>query len=365
MSISISLDGVDDLDQNEWQNLAENSAVPYYINQEIDYADILASYGVKSYFLQVYDGSGLLIGGICLYQSETKIGRILSHNGGPIYLENHIDDVKRGIIEFYREYRRSFLNISLQFLPPSQLFSGTYELGKPLNPDYTSIIDLNRPWELIEGGIRKQRRHSIKIALKDGYEIKVLDGLSEWKESYDILAEHAISHKYPIQSWDLWKKIYEKYMLSGKRFAFGAFLGNEMTATLGLTLIHGYSTFNYLASNSFSPEASSLLTYHAIKFCKERGGALFNLSGLPLQGSFLEGIRIFKKSFGGKTVGQEGYCSNPLFRAAINIGRNVRISNFINRIARRSGTVNSIFYKIKQNTSNIPIPDEGDPSQRV
>lgn len=343
----------------------QNSAVPYYINQEVDYADILSTYGVKSYFLQVYDGSGLLIGGICLYQSETRIGRILSHNGGPVYLENHIDDVKRGIIEFYREYRRSFLNISLQFLPPSQLFWGTYELGKPLNPDYTSIIDLSRPWELIEGSIRKQRRHSVKKALQDGYEIKVLDDLSEWKESYDILAEHALRHRYPIQNWDLWKKIYEKYKRSGKRFAFGAFLDNEMTATLGLTLIHGYSTFNYLASNSISPEVSSLLTYHAIRYSKEKRGVLFNLSGLPLQGSFLEGIRIFKKSFGGETVGQEGYCSNPLFRAAISIGKNVRISNFINQIAGRSKAVNSIFSRIKQNTTNIPIPDEEDSGHNI
>lgn len=366
MAITIDLNEIDDLDRSEWRNLGENSATPYYINQEFDYADILSSHGVRSYFMHVRDGSGFLIGGICLYQSETKFGKILSHNGGPIFLENHLEETKMGIVTFYKKYRRSFLNISLQFLPPYELFLKSGELGNPLNPDYTSIIDLNRPWELIEKGIRKQRRNSIQQARKKGYEVRVLTTPSEWMQSYEIFQNHAVSHNYPVQSLQLWKQIFERYKESGKRVAFGAFLDNKMVATLGITVIHRYSTLNYLATkNNDYTSASSLLTFEGIKYSKCHGSSLFNLSGLPPKGSFLEGIGIFKGSFGGVTVPQEGYCSNPFFRVAISVGRNVRISNYINYLSERNGAINVIFWKMKQNSSNVPIPEGRDSGNNI
>lgn len=251
-----------------------------------------------------------------------------------------------------------FLNILIQFLPPSELFLKYHELGKPINPDYTSIIDLDRPWELIEKGIKKQRRNSIRLARRSGFEVRALTSPSEWLQSYDILQEHAVRNHYPVQTPELWKQIFEGYKESRKRFAFGAFLDNKMIATLGMTVIHGYSTFNYLASkNDVNNNPSSLLTYEAIKYSKFNGASIFNLSGLPPKGSFLEGIGVFKSSFGGMTVPQEGYCSNPIFWLAISTGRNIRISNFINYIGSHNGAINGIFWKIKQSSTNVPLPE--------
>ena len=106
MSISIDLLEKEHLDHKEWETLTEDSSAPYYINQEVSYADILSAYGVRSHFLNVRDGSGWLIGGICLYESETKIGRILSHNGGPCFLAGYLDDTKDGLVKFLQRIQK-------------------------------------------------------------------------------------------------------------------------------------------------------------------------------------------------------------------------------------------------------------------
>ncbi len=363
MKPKIDFQRLEYVDRKEWIQLTENAIMPYYINQEYEYAKIMESGGISPiYFLSIRDSTGKIDSGIAFYSTNTRFGKILTTGGGPIISSDSSQLLKDGLESFIRTYRRKFLNIRLAFLPPSNLLNGRTIL-KVVRPAMTSIVDLTPPIEEIQRKVEKSRQRRIKKALSSEIRIQELSSWDQWKESFHILEQHSLEKGYPLNlDIRMWKLTFEKYFNNSKvkkKVVFGAFQENEMLGTIVITIIGGRATMDILGNlpNLKNDNYSSLLMWKAIEYSKKINCETFNLSGLPSLGSNLHGIRVFKESFGGKEVPIEEYCSNSAFTLTFNSMRRPMVTNLVNKAFTSLG-LETLLWKIKSTASAMPLKPE-------
>ena len=329
MNCSIELLSIDDVDRNEWNRLTNHASMPYYINQEFEYARIMSSSHDIPLFLLIRDKTGLLVSGIVFYSSSMKLGQVLTSNGGPVLAEDSANSLQEGLNQFSRIYSKKFLNIRLAFIPPYN-FLGKDSSFKAVSPAMTSIIDLSGTMQEVEKKVDRSRRVRIKKAIQSDIQVKELK---------------------------TWRDIYDAYSETGKRITLGAFSDKDMIGTIGITNIKGRATMDVLADLPNVANVSSLLMYRAIEYSKRHSANSFNLSGLPSKKSHLNGIRSFKQSYGGDEVPIYEFCSNKIFSSLFEIMRNDSFSNLINNMAT-SFHLDRLLWTAKSSVSQMPIQKE-------
>ena len=360
MTAGIDFRTLEYVDKKEWEQLTQHAVNPYYINQEYEYAKIMECGGVSPiYFLSIEDSTGKITYGMVLYSTKTRLGEILTSNGGPILADRQSSLLNEGLQRFVKEYRHKFLNIRIAFLPPSNLLNGTTILNV-VRPAMTSIVDLTGNIDEIWKKVEKSRQRRIKKAKNYEIEVKELSIWDQWKESYDLQSLHASKKGYPLYYTDnMWRMVFGKYSSTGKRVTFGAYVDDKMIGTIGLTIIKGRATMDVLSDITTGEvnNVSSLLMWRAIEYSKNIHCKSFNLSGLPASNSELRGLRIFKQSFGGAEIPIEEYCSNSIFSFVFNTLRHPEFSTIVNRSFNFLG-LNSLYWKAKAAASQMPIADK-------
>ncbi len=357
MNCSIELLSIDDVDRNEWNRLTNHASMPYYINQEFEYARIMSSSHDIPLFLLIRDKTGLLVSGIVFYSSSMKLGQVLTSNGGPVLAEDSANSLQEGLNQFSRIYSKKFLNIRLAFIPPYN-FLGKDSSFKAVSPAMTSIIDLSGTMQEVEKKVDRSRRVRIKKAIQSDIQVKELKTWGEWNKSYELQLFHGKTKKYPLYyGRENWRDIYDAYSETGKRITLGAFSDKDMIGTIGITNIKGRATMDVLADLPNVANVSSLLMYRAIEYSKRHSANSFNLSGLPSKKSHLNGIRSFKQSYGGDEVPIYEFCSNKIFSSLFEIMRNDSFSNLINNMAT-SFHLDRLLWTAKSSVSQMPIQKE-------
>lgn len=181
----------------------------------------------------------------------------------------------------------------------------------------TFLIDLTLSekelWENIEN---RSGRKAVNRALKKNIEIKPITSLDEVKIHHKLLNEgREIANLQPISLDRItshWK------MLSGVgEKGFIAWLEDLPLASTFVTTFNGYVNEQGFSRSKYDKEnlmnATDLIKWHIIKWAKESGYRIFDLSGVELDPNDqkLRGIFKFKEKWGGEFQDWYHYRFNP------------------------------------------------------
>jgi lipid II:glycine glycyltransferase (peptidoglycan interpeptide bridge formation enzyme) len=188
--------------------------------------------------------------------------------------------------------------------PPTVTGKGLKTCRESVQPEGTSRIDLTVGFEQVRSQYRERARRNIRKARAHGITVKRWDGSSAtFEQWYQVYLETArrdgftsrpssyILHLLQMEKKDITTHLYLSH------------LGNKVNG--GALVISSESVAVYLFGASLRVEGCSpsyLLQDVAIGESCERGCAIYDLygiSGPEGRGAHLDGLRLFKRAFGG------------------------------------------------------------------
>jgi lipid II:glycine glycyltransferase (peptidoglycan interpeptide bridge formation enzyme) len=243
----------------------------------------------------------------------------------------------------------AFMRFDLPWLAP-----GTEDIqavtGKNLRlcresvqPEGTARIDLSDGYDAVRLRYRERARRNIRKAMAKSIEISCWKGdEATYDRWYGVYLETAKRDGFTARS-----SAYIKHMLETRESDVRAYLylarsGNTILG--GAIILESEHVALYLYGASVRVDGSSpsyLLQDHAIREACARGRMIYDLYGIsgPRQrGSHLEGLRLFKRAFGGYVCYRPqsfDHVYKPLFRFAYTRLENMRYAVHRKRHPRR------------------------------
>lgn len=180
--------------------------------------------------------------------------------------------------------------------------------NKPAQPQRTQVVDLTKSEEELLKAMHQKTRYNIKIAARNGVEVKISDNVSNFWEILQKTAERDKFYTHTKEYYDKLLKLENVKLFSAqlkdRQIAFATAIFFENT----VTYLHGASDDEY--KKYMAPH---LLHWEIMKYAKEKGFLKYDFWGIDEKK--WPGVTRFKKSFGGKTVEYVGSCDYPLQRA--------------------------------------------------
>ncbi len=173
-----------------------------------------------------------------------------------------------------------------------------------VQPEGTAQIDLSNGIEAVRLQYRERARRNIRKSKSHGIVIKTWDGsqkaLDEW---YSVYLETAKRDGFSTRSESYLKHLLQLKTTDTKTHLYLAYQGSSLIG--GAIILASGSVSVYLFGASLRVDGCSpsyLLQDYAMSAACDRGCKvydLFGISGPQGRGSHLEGLRLFKRAFGG------------------------------------------------------------------
>ena len=183
-------------------------------------------------------------------------------------------------------------------------------------PFYTIIISLKPDLEKILENFTKETQYEIRGAERDGIKVRICNEDEKFVEFFNSFARERNLVQTTRDKID---------SLSGNKLITEAQL-DEQTLVLHLyicdgkiaRLLYSATRIDAVVAKSVIGRANRFLHYEDIKYFKEHGYETYDLGGYAkdTQDPKLQGINVFKESFGGRIVEEYNYYS-PLYRIAL------------------------------------------------
>ncbi|MEO0250367.1 MAG: peptidoglycan bridge formation glycyltransferase FemA/FemB family protein [candidate division WOR-3 bacterium] len=216
---------------------------------------------------------------------------------------------------FEVEEERAFLNSTVRFLRSAgadMIIPGTtnsifrtYPEGAIAVPYGTYIIDLAQPEEAIWGGLSASHRRKIRLAAKEGVEIR--DGIEHLETAYRLVRDTFRRSAIPFMGLDSFRR-----MMAALGDNVRIMLAEHRGAAQACVVIPFRRHSAYYVYGGSIPKpvtgATNLLHWEAIRHFHRLGVRRYDFVGVrinPPKGSKQEGLSMFKERFGGQLV--QGY----------------------------------------------------------
>jgi FemAB family len=251
--------------------------------------------------------------------------------------------------ELVLEEEKSFLNSAVAYLrstgadliipATTNTIFRTWPEGAIAAPYGTYVIDLTQNEESIWGNLSSSHRRKIRLAMKEGVEIR--NGLRYLETAYALIRETFKRSKLPFMGIAAFKR-----MLGGLGNNVKIFVADYRGVIQGCTVIpfSEYGAYYVYGGSVADPAvgAMNLMHWEAIRLFRSQGVKRYDFVGSrikPEKGSKQEGIKTFKERFGGRLV--EGYLwkysFHPLKCLAYSLAARVRTGgDIVDQERRRS-----------------------------
>ena len=208
----------------------------------------------------------------------------------------------------------------------------------PLFTKYTFILDITKTEEELLKNMHPKTRYNIKVAQKNGVEIKI-DNSSIGFDAYLKLMEETTSRQQfyahtPSYHKKLWETLSQNREKDGLSYhLFHAYYNNKIITSWVLFAFQRTLYYPYGASSRDNREvmASNLMAWEAIRFGKEMGLASFDMWGAlgpnPDKNDSWYGFHRFKEGYGAKLtefVGSYDLVINPFLYAGYKLADKTR-----------------------------------------
>ncbi len=198
--------------------------------------------------------------------------------------------------------------------------SGFVKAKKEVQPRSTYILDLTRSLDELLAGFESKFRYNIKVAEKNGVEVREDNSENAVEEFYRIYQETRKRQTFIIHPISYYKKIFLEIINKKMGSIFIAYKGTQPIAGVFIFCFGNRAWYMYGASsNEFrNIMPNNLIHWNVIKWAKEKGFKEYDLWGIPSnphEGHPLWGVYRFKKGFNAelvKFIGSYDYPFNKL-----------------------------------------------------
>ena len=225
---------------------------------------------------------------------------------GPCFEESLKDYEQSEILQLIKDKLRSIARKEKIFfwkIEPFFIFPKSFnfkETSKRMQPQLTTVLDLNQPEEKIFQSFSHGLRYNIKFSSRLGVKIKKTEEYNPL--FYDLLKKTAKSDGFNIFP----EKYFQELMkIRNKLFMPRLYLAEYQNKIIAAYLLLFFNKTVYSLHGGADPEfkkakPQSLLHWQAIKEAKEEGFTKYDFWGIDEKK--WPGITYFKKSFKGETV---------------------------------------------------------------
>lgn len=319
MSESVDIRITESVDKDEWDGFV-NSNPRATVFQTANLAEVYkrtAKYEPVSIAAVDERKNEVLATLLVVIKKEKKgfLGSFSTHSsirGGPISADSQTGitaaselikyyDRKIGKKSLYTRIYNLYDNVP-QF--SSILCNHNYKFEEYLN----YLIDLNKPKDKIWQDMNRSRRKRINKAKKEGVIVEEVDSDSLIPIVYDLIRGTYIKAKMPLLDITLLKSafavLYPKNMIK----IFMAKHNEEYIAAQVRLFYNGviYAWYSGVSQSYLKLDPIPLLIWHVLEWGSENGYHTFDFGGAGTTNE-LQGIRDFKRQFGGKLVNYGRY----------------------------------------------------------
>jgi serine/alanine adding enzyme len=224
--------------------------------------------------------------------------------GGPL-AENNNPEIVDLLLGSYNKYISSRVIYS-QFrnLFDCSQFIGIFIKNGYYHEEHLNIlIDLQKSEEQLWKELHTKRRNEIRKAEKEGLEFMIIENLSEFEKSYEILKSLYARIKLPIHKKDIFLNVFQSLLPHGYSTFFGAYFNGELVGTMVAFSYKGTMYNWYAGSNAdfYKKYPNDFLPWKIFLWAKENGFKIFDWGGAG-KPNVPYGVRDYKEKFGGQFV---------------------------------------------------------------
>lgn len=255
----------------------------------------------------IYENSGKLVGGFCLYERGRFIFKtyldppftpcigpfFITEAKNPVSIMNKWKEAITLVAKTIDNLPYSIVSISLnKSVVDTQPF--IWKKFK-VTPRYTYILDLEKSIEDIHKGMSAERRNDIRKAIKDGLIVKRIDDFGIVKS---LILKTFSRQKITVNKYHLDKILFE---FANKENSFAIVTFDKYKSIAAAFCIYDKATAYYLLGGydyeSKHHGAGALAVWEAIKYAKNLGLKYFDF-----EGSMVPQIERYFRGFGGQLL---------------------------------------------------------------
>lgn len=299
----------------EWQSFVD-SCDSASIFQTSYWARALREAGSRTLLLVGEDEHDAIVGGLLATYTPLSFFGLnvipsISVFGGPV-VNNRTDTHLIQILFSHFDERAKKLGVAHSFVrsffPLDNVLTKQFDYS--IEHDRlpcTVILDLTKSADDLFNGMSKRGRWGIRKAQKEGVDVSEAKDLKDMLLYYEVTVSTSKRLGLPLTSSQRFKSLWKAFAPKENIKVFLAKHNGRPIA--GCVILRWREKMWYWHSSSlkeywgFNP--NHLLQWHAIKWGKSRGVRLYDLLGIPCNGSKDHpkyGLYLFKTQFGGKIV---------------------------------------------------------------
>ncbi len=283
------------------------------------------NYGLKSEILIIKNEENKLIAGIGVVFGKLPFLKVLLAPSGPILsegYENLFESVLNLFLEKAKEKKVFYCHINAPILKDSNSKLGMHCLGEipldsillsgELGSEFQHVTSINglrpvyinynqdiSPYDLLKKDFKRNTRDNVRVAYKNGLELKYASSEKEIEEAYDLIVKNANQIGYTIRSWKDSKDMFlgmfkNKTCIIPCCFKDGILKGTLIVFDIGQRLTPMYGGF---LREKKDLKIGHFMHNEMLKLSIEKG---YDLYDITVNGS--EGVTRFKTGFGCKHV---------------------------------------------------------------
>lgn len=324
----------EDLNRETWTAL-ENQARYLSIFQTYDWAEVLYSLGNELQFLIMTDKDSPVLG-LQISKSRFASGIFSAYEAmkGPVVVSEIDQDIFPLFVSVLKKTikKRSMLYFYWHPLFCINLERYVIDQGFSLTPVATFIIDLSLPIETLWRNLEKNTRWGVRKAERSQVKVVEADSWTDWNKYYNLYASECYRKHISPLSMSLHKSIHKFLLPEGKAKLFVAKHEGKIVAGT-ISLITSQEIVDWRGASNpryLKMYPNNAVQWHSICWAKTHGVEFYDLGGTlwkPDKKSFLYGVHVWKKQWGGKLHKYNGFCLNKFFV----IGRSLFFESSVTR----------------------------------
>jgi len=317
-----------DVGKERWESLeAESQHTSVF--QTYAWATVLKSVGTESRFVMIQDKGTPLIG--LLLSRSSFVARALGGYevmGGPLVVPDVDESVFSSLVSLLKHVMKKESALYFYWSPSFFFDIDAFlsDQGFSRIPSATFVVDLRPPAEALWGKLEKRARWGVKRAQEMGVTVQEAKDWEDWDQYHNMYIYENYQKRVQPRSMRLHRAIFECLLSEEKVKLFLANHNGKVVAG-GLFLVTPHEMLYY--ENAANPRCLSLqpnnaIQWHAISWAKEQGIRYYDLGGALAASdkrSFLRGVHVFKRQWGGKLYEYSSFALSRLYvfsRALVN-----------------------------------------------